>query len=105
MCGVPLCPVDHLSVWYASCSVVVSFCFCILQKGGLRPLWFQGHRALQSLAVLLALAGFILALVSFNVPWSNMSASSTPHKLYNPHRVLGVVVMALVALQVGVAGG
>jgi hypothetical protein len=31
--------------------------------GGLRPHWFQGHRAVQVTAVLTALAGFIIALV------------------------------------------
>jgi len=76
-----------------------------LQKGGIRAGWFHIHRAVQCLAVLLALAGFILALVSFNVPWSNMSADSTPHRLYNAHRVLGVVVIALSILQVGGVGG
>lgn len=73
-----------------------------MQKGGIRPGWFHIHRAVQTLGLLLALAGFILALAAFNVPWSNMSsaAGSTPHKLYNAHRVLGVIVMALCVLQV-----
>jgi hypothetical protein len=32
--------------------------------GGLKPSWFQGHRAVQVTALLAALAGFIIALVS-----------------------------------------
>jgi hypothetical protein len=32
--------------------------------GGIRPSWFQGHRGIQITALLAALAGFIIALVS-----------------------------------------
>lgn len=85
-----------------SCALLSSFLH--LQKGNIRPGWFHIHRAIQTLSILLALAGFILALVSFNVPWTNMTPGTTPHKLYNPHRVLGVIVIALSLLQVGALG-
>jgi hypothetical protein len=75
----------------------------IHQKGGISPTWFFLHRGLQLLAVLLALAGFIMALVSFKVGWGVDSA--TPHSLYNPHRIMGVVVMGLVLVQVSTPGG
>lgn len=72
----------------------------LLQKGGIKAGWFHVHRAVQCLAVLLALAGFILAVVSFSVPWSDMAPGTAPHELYNAHRVLGVIVMILSLLQV-----
>eukprot|EP00775_Hariotina_reticulata_P007285 gene7285-7498_t len=62
----------------------------------------KGGRGVQLLAVLLALAGFIMAVVAFKVSWS--LDAPTPHSLYNPHRFIGVVVMGLVLMQVRGAG-
>jgi hypothetical protein len=56
----------------------------------------------QSTAVLLAVAGFVLAMVKFDVPWSNMTTAGglTPHRAYDAHRVLGVIAVGLCVLQV-----
>lgn len=69
------------------------------QAGGIRGHWFIGHRAVQLLAVVVALAGFILALVVADTPWD--LSKPAPHPLYDLHRLLGVVVMGFVVLQVG----
>ncbi|WIA44627.1 hypothetical protein OEZ86_007344 [Tetradesmus obliquus] len=66
-------------------------------SGGIKPVWFQGHRAVQVTAVVTALAGFIIALVVTDTPWS--PAAATPHPLYNLHRYLGVVAIAFTLLQ------
>eukprot|EP00878_Enallax_costatus_P007997 GHUV01008364.1.p1 GENE.GHUV01008364.1~~GHUV01008364.1.p1 ORF type:complete len:267 (+),score=60.38 GHUV01008364.1:1175-1975(+) len=69
-------------------------------KGGIRASWFHAHRTFQILALLLSLAGFTLALVVFDVSWKlSESSAPTPHKLYDLHRILGVVVMAFVVIQ------
>lgn len=70
-----------------------------LQKGGIGSSWFLAHRTFQIMAALLAFAGFILALVVFDVSWK--PNSEPPHRLYDLHRILGVVVMAFVVIQVG----
>lgn len=76
--------------------------FVCSQNGGIRASWFHGHRASQMLALVLALAGFILALVVFDVSWR--LSDPTPHRLYDLHRFLGLVVMAFVVVQVSAQG-
>ena len=55
------------------------------------PMWFQLHRAIQLIGLILALAGFILALVEFNV-----SGTDTP---IGKHRVIGIIIMAVGLFQ------
>lgn len=50
------------------------------------PFWFHCHRVLQTLGLILALAGFILAIKEFDI-----SGTDT---LLGKHRIIGIVVMA-----------
>jgi len=95
-CAVPVPLLPGVGMLVSICPLV-SVCLH-LQKGVIRGSWFFLHRGVQLLAVLLSLAGFILALVAFKVGWS--LSDPTPHPLYDSHRFLGVVVMAFVLFQV-----
>ena len=57
-----------------------------------RPIWFHLHRAVQSLGLLSALIGFIIALKNFE------TLDSSTNMGYN-HAVMGVVTMALGLFQ------
>ena len=58
------------------------------------PAWFNVHRGANSLGLLLAVAGLIVALVKFR-PLSVADSGSTEAR----HAILGLVVMALGVLQ------
>lgn len=57
------------------------------------PLWFHCHRAFQVLGLLIALVGWIIALVNFK-PLGNSTSDNV-----NNHGAVGIVVMVLGLLQ------
>jgi hypothetical protein len=66
-----------------------------LQQGKVSPAWFYVHIVLQLGGVLSGLGGFVIALLAFG--WKQVPGEA----LYQPHKWIGVVVLAMALLQVG----
>lgn len=57
------------------------------------PLWFHLHRAIQTIGLILALSGFILAVVEFDIGSDNLDDP------IQRHRLIGIIVMAFGLFQ------
>jgi membrane protease YdiL (CAAX protease family) len=61
------------------------------KQGGISKLWFMSHVGSQALGAAAALAGLIIALVTFGDDGSE--------ELWHPHKVIGIVAVAMVLFQ------
>ncbi|KAF6251606.1 hypothetical protein COO60DRAFT_604265 [Scenedesmus sp. NREL 46B-D3] len=67
------------------------------RTGKVSPAWFYVHIALQLGGVVLGLGGFVIALLAFG--WKHVPGQA----LYQPHKWIGIAVLAMALLQVFIA--
>jgi hypothetical protein len=76
-----------LLLWWWLCCV----------QGKVSPTWFYVHIVLQLGGVVSGLGGFVIALLAFG--WKDVPGEA----LYQPHKWIGIVVLAMALVQVSSA--